>query len=189
MIRQVAEYAVWEHDGRPWPDKSHGIPVVPVITRHTPLLAVVYSEVDNDPEDRDLEGSALNRVVFTLTAVSQVHKTAARMADHLHNAISFNTDLFQIPAEDIGSVHLNEFDIEFDESYIQDGEEYEARGLPRVGEIETQSEPQEFGNVRMDSCYAERRSLFYDPGLDVWKGSITFIADMYDITEIPNREI
>lgn len=184
MIQQIAEYAVWDHPERPWPDKAGNIPVVPVITRHTPLLAVVWSEVDNRAEDQDIwAGSGTQRVVFSLTAVSQARKTAARMARHLFNAISFNSDLIRLTAEDDSEIHFNEHELEFDQSYIQDGIRIYGGGLPEITEIQTVSEPQSFGSVRMSACYAESRTLMYDPSLDVWKGSIVFIADMYELGE------
>ena len=188
MVQQIAEYAVWEHADRPWPDKSAGISVVPIISRSTSLLAVLWGEVDNRSEDMDIfSGSATQRVVFTLTAVSQSRKTVARMASHLYNAISFNTELIRRDAVDTGNVHYNEHEIEFRSVFIQDGIPLTDMGYPDVSEILTATVPQEFGTIRMDACYAESRRIWYDPTLDVWKSAVTFIADMYEIPENDDR--
>lgn len=184
MVRSIAEYAVWEHTARPWQEKSNDIPVVPVINRHTPLLAVVWSVPDNRGEDMDLTNSATtSRVVFVLSAVSQVRKNVARMTKHLHDSVSFNSELIRRDAEDKGQIHLNEYELEYNESYIQDNEEFTAHGIPTPVEIFSNTEAQEFGKVRMTSCYAESMMIFYDPTLDVWKGSVTFIADMFEVPE------
>ena len=181
MIRQVAEYAVWEHPDRPWPDRSMQIPVVPVISRHTSLMAVVYSETDNRAEDQDLaSGSATSRVVFTLTAVSQSRKNVSRMAAHLFDAINFNSELIRRDATDTQEISIPHFETEYERILNEDGARITGV-LPEVREVMSTTAPLEFGTVRMDACYAESRQVFYDPSLDVWKGAVVFIADMYNV--------
>ena len=181
MIQQIAEYAVWEHPNRPWPERAYTIPVVPVISRHTRLLAVVYHETDNRAEDQDLDhGSGTQRVVFTLTPVSQSRKNVSRMAAHLFDAISFNSELIHRDATDREEIHIPSHLIEYSQILEEDGARITGV-LPEVVEIPSMTTPREFGTVRMDSCYAESRQVFYDPSLDVWKGPVVFIADMYEV--------
>ena len=183
LIESIARYAVREHPDRPWPQKSGDIPVVPIITRHTPLLAVLWSEVDNEEEDTDLDsGSGTSRVVFSLTAVSQIRKNVARMASHLASAVSFNSDLIGSFAEDADTVNIPSYTVEYFDS--ETNGDIQERPTPRItASPALASIPRQFrtDDVWLYSCRVEGRSIMYDPSLDAWKGTVTFISDMSEV--------
>ena len=180
MIERIAHYAVREHPDRPWPDKSEDISIVDIITRHTPLLAVVWGEVDNKEEDQDLiSGSGTSRVVFSLTAVSQIKKNVTRMALHLSNAVNFNSQLIGSSARDDNDIHIPSHRIEY---FVEEvNAQFVARKTPIVLPIPIDiriADDFDTTPVYLLSCYLEGRTVNYDPSLDVWKGQVIFIADM-----------
>ena len=174
IIERVVKYAVQEHPDRPWP--NHSIPVVPVISRHTPLMAVVWHHSSDGTIDNQLvNAGGLEDVQFTITAVSQIRKNVARMADHLGRVIPYNSE------------QLSE--IAYDNSWIQvvtSGRiEVLATPLPELAEGNLHLDTRFVGNsqfegfgVNLESCVRRRSFVWYDPAIDVWKGTVEFSASM-----------
>lgn len=174
IIERITRYAVQEHPDRPWP--THVIPVVPVISRHTPLMAVVWHHSSDGTLDNQLDNAGgLEDVQFTITAVSQVRKNVARMADHIGRVIPYNSEQLSETA--------------FDNSWIQvvtSGRiDVPASPLPELAEGELHlfthfvgaSQFDQLG-VSLESCVRRRSFVWYDPSIDVWKGTVEFTASM-----------
>ena len=88
-IASIAKWAVQENPNRPW--CNHVMPGVSQLTRHTPLMAVVWAQVSAQILDNDMnKGGTTMRTVFTLTPISQGRQNVARMASYLVEAVPYN---------------------------------------------------------------------------------------------------
>ena len=184
-IASIAKWAVQENRNRPWP--NHQMPVVSQLTRHTPLMAVVWAQVSAQILDNDLnKGGTTMRTVFTLTPISQGRQNVARMASYLVEAVPYNQP-YTIRltkdnqyAVDNEIIHLT--------TYQQDWPDHQHPQLPERQRLsrfsEMPKEPAPFtahwqkSALRVYDCRCEGWQMDYDPRRDYWQGQVTFIAHM-----------
>ena len=184
-IAAIAKWAVCVNPNRPWP--NHQMPVVSQLTRHTPLMAVVWAQVSAQILDNDLNKAGLTmRTVFTLTPASQSRQNVSRMAAYLTEAVPYNEpytirltkdNQYVVDNEGVylGSYQYNWQHHEFDQppeqqrmSWISD-----ATGPPAPRTAYWQKSA-----LRVYDCRCEGWQMDYNPGRDYWQGQVTYIAHM-----------
>ena len=184
-ISSIAKWAVQENPNRPW--CNYVMPVVSQLTRHTPLMAVVWAQVCAQILDNDLnKGGTTMRTVFTLTPISQSRQNVARMASYLVEAVPYNEPY---------TIRLTK-----DNRYVVDNETvhlathrldwlgHEHYPLPEMNEVswysQTAYDPAPLtakwqkSALRVYDCRCEGWQMDYDPRRDYWQGQVTYIAHM-----------
>ena len=184
-IASIAKWAVQENPKRPWP--NYQMPVVSQLTRHCPLMAVVWAQVSAQILDNDLNKAGVTmRTVFTLTPISQGRQNTARMASYLVEAVPYNEpytirltkDNRYVVDNEI--VHLSTYDYDWqDHEFPQPPE---TQRLSRVSDMPRESAPLtahwQKSALRVYDCRCEGWQMDYNPGRDYWQGQVTFIAHM-----------
>ena len=191
-IASIAKWAVQENSCRPW--CNYVMPVVSQLTRHCPLMAVVWAQVSAQILDNDLNKAGLTmRTVFTLTPISQSRQNVARMSSYLVEAIPYNEPYTIRLTKDNRYVVDNE-QIRLDQQVIHRTEyDYQkpSNEHPRLAEryriAEVSDMPKEpapltahwqKSALRVYDCRCEGWQMDYNPGRDYWQGQVTYIAHM-----------
>ena len=184
-IASIAKWAVQENPRRPW--ESRRMPVVSQLTRHTPLMAVVWAQVSAQILDNDLNKAGVTmRTVFTLTPISQSRRNVARMASYLVEAVPYNEPYTIRLTKD------NQYRVDNEELFLSKHETLwlghdfptspEAQALDVVGDSTREPAPRtahwQKSALRVYDCRCEGWQMDYNPGRDYWQGQVTYIAHM-----------
>lgn len=181
-VEMIAHYYVNDHPNRPFP--AHEIPVVPTLTRHTPLMAVVWNQVDANIMDASLNMPGdLMRVVYTLTVISQQRPLTARFTAWLATVVPYAPD----------HTFLTGYETPFGEASELSGvlSGYTLAPItPSAPQYPTLPERQqqeliithppvwetEMQRVEVYNTIVEGTQLDYNQGLDAWNGEVLCIS-------------
>ena len=172
---------------RPFP--GHRIPVVPVLTRHTPLLAVVWNQVDADIMDNVLNiAGDTTRVVYTLTTIAQQRLPVARMTDWLASTVPY-ADAITFTSVPEPKNYRKEYDQA--EDYVSQLRDYNdsfitppvpqfttvpERQLQRLVALPPLGWPVDYSDVIVYNTVCEGTQLDYMPAQDWWQGEVALIS-------------
>ena len=195
-IAAIAKWAVCENPNRPWP--NHRMPVVSQLTRHTPLMAVVWAQVSAQILDNDLNKAGQTmRTSFTLTPISQSRQNVTRMAAYLVEAVPYNEPYtIQVTKDNRYVVDNEEM---FLAEYRQDWPNHEYPALPEnqqlawlsdaTGEPSPRTAYWQKSALRVYDCRCEGWQMDYNPTQDYWQGQVTYIANMGEYDGHGNRQL
>ena len=183
LVERITRYAVNERSNRPW--MNHQINVAETLNRHTALMAVIWKVVDDNVVDSQQVGQgSTERVVFTLTAVSQSRKNAARMSQYLAEIIPYNPEIMSFRVTDspspvsIVTYGVTEYNAAAPGSLLYPKLPEQQQLALRASQRHSVPYRSGIAAVRMTSCYNEGKHEDYEPSLDTWKNESIYISMM-----------